>query len=253
MLAGLSTLAVLFGAVIWMADGSPWVFLMGLVGALYVMWEWWGAMIAEHQAGDHTSVVRTGLSNGLRCGVILLILSDAVFFAVWFWAFVKNAIYPMFEYAGTQDAVPHIHAIDPYGVPLINTMLLMCSGCAVTWAHHALVYGNIRKDLITGLAIAIGCGAAFSLFQAYEYYDLVVHEGWSLSGDTLYGAFFMAMGLHGLHVLIGTLVLTVCLVRAMRGHFTPEDHTGFEVAAWYWHFVDVVWLFLFVAICVWIQ
>ncbi|MFT6169279.1 MAG: cytochrome c oxidase subunit 3 [Celeribacter sp.] len=111
----------------------------------------------------------------------------------------------------------------------------------------------MRKDLIAGLAIGVGFGAVFTMFQAYEYYELLVHEGWTFGGDVFFGGFFMATGFHGFHVLVGTIFLTICLVRSIKGDFTPDDHIGFEAAAWYWHFVDVVWLFLFVAVYIWGQ
>jgi cytochrome c oxidase subunit 3 len=140
-----------------------------------------------------------------------------------------------------------IETFDPWHLPLINTLILLCSGAAATWAHHALVHENNRKDVKNGLILAILLGALFSVFQAYEY----SHAAFGFSGN-IYGAnFFMATGFHGFHVLIGTIFLAVCLIRTYAGHFTPERHIGFEAAAWYWHFVDVVWLFLFLAVYVW--
>jgi cytochrome c oxidase subunit III len=116
----------------------------------------------------------------------------------------------------------------------------------VTWAHHALLHDD-RKGLVNGLVLTVALGILFSMVQAYEY----MHAPFSFS-ESIYGAtFFMATGFHGFHVLIGTIFLTVCLLRAMRGDFTPKQHFGFEAAAWYWHFVDVVWLFLFASIYVW--
>ncbi|HBM41020.1 MAG TPA: cytochrome c oxidase subunit 3, partial [Sulfitobacter sp.] len=117
--------------------------------------------------------------------------------------------------------------------------------------HHALVHENNRKDLIAGLSIAIVLGMLFTAFQAYEYYELLAHDDWTFGGDLFFSSFFMATGFHGFHVVIGTIFLAVCLFRAMKGHFTQEQHVGFEAAAWYWHFVDVVWLFLFFAVYMW--
>ena len=245
-----SAFIMLFGAVQWMspeASGTPWVFALGFVGVLYTMWSWWRETILENQAGDHTPVVRIGL----RYGFIMFIMSEVMFFAAWFWAFFKNAIYPMSEYEGTSYVAPEFHAVDAFHLPLMNTLLLLISGCLVTWAHHALVHGNIRKDLVYGLAGGVIFGALFTMFQAYEYYELLVHEGWTFGGEFFFGSFFMATGFHGFHVIIGTIFLTVCLVRASKGHFKPDDHIGFEAAAWYWHFVDVVWLFLFAAVYIW--
>jgi len=159
-------------------------------------------------------------------------------------------MYPMGPNSPAIDGVwppVGIETFDPWHLPLINTLILLCSGAAATWAHHALVHENNRKDVKNGLILAILLGALFSVFQAYEY----SHAAFGFSGN-IYGAnFFMATGFHGFHVLIGTIFLAVCLIRIYAGHFTPERHIGFEAAAWYWHFVDVVWLFLFLAVYVW--
>jgi cytochrome c oxidase subunit 3 len=140
-----------------------------------------------------------------------------------------------------------IVTFDPWDLPLINTLILLCSGAAVTWAHHALVHENNRRDLKMGLWLAVILGAVFTIFQAVEY----SHAAFGFSGNIYGASFFMATGFHGAHVIIGTIFLAVCLYRTYRGDFTPEKHVGFEAAAWYWHFVDVVWLFLFSAVYIW--
>jgi cytochrome c oxidase subunit 3 len=132
-------------------------------------------------------------------------------------------------------------------LPLINTLILLCSGAAATWAHHALVHEDNREDVKLGLIIAIALGAIFTVFQIYEY----SHAAFGFAGNIYGASFFMATGFHGFHVLVGTIFLFICLLRVRRGHFSPQSHLGFEAAAWYWHFVDVVWLFLFAAIYVW--
>ncbi|MBT7447817.1 MAG: cytochrome c oxidase subunit 3 [Tateyamaria sp.] len=257
LLGALAAFVMLFGGVVWMSGGmtiffktieltGPWLFLIGFVAVLYVMFGWWSDVVVESHVGDHTPVVRIGL----RYGFILFIMSEVMFFAAWFWSFFKHAIYPMDEYVGSTYVPPFIFPVDALHLPLINTLILLLSGCAVTWAHHALVHENNRKDLIVGLAISIVLGIAFTGLQAYEYAHLL-HEGWEFGVDKFYSNFFMATGFHGFHVIIGTIFLTVCLIRAMKGHFTPEKHVGFEAAAWYWHFVDVVWLFLFFAVYIW--
>ncbi len=247
LIGAVSAFVMLFGAVLWMHDSSPWMFWIGFVGVLYTMYSWWGETIAENKAGDHTPVVLIGL----RMGFILFVMSEVMFFSAWFWSFIKHTIYPMSHYAGTEYVAPEIHAVDPFHLPLINTLILLLSGCAVTWAHHALVHGNVRKDLVNGLIIGIALGAFFTAFQAYEYAELLLHEGWEFGGDQYYSNFFMATGFHGFHVLVGTVFLLVCLLRAMGGAFTETNHVGFEAAAWYWHFVDVVWLFLFFVVYLW--
>ncbi|MEP5631787.1 MAG: cytochrome c oxidase subunit 3 [Tateyamaria sp.] len=257
LLGALAGFTMLFGGVVWMSGGvtimfksieltGPWMFLMGFVGVLYVMFGWWSDVVAESKVGDHTPVV----SIGLRYGFILFITSEVMFFAAWFWAFFKDGIYPMSEYFGTTYERPEIYHVDAFHLPLINTLILLLSGCAVTWAHHALVHGGQRKDVINGLAISVVLGLLFTFFQAYEYSHLL-HQGWEFGGDTFYSAFFMATGFHGVHVIIGTIFLFVCLIRTIKGDFTAERHIGFEAAAWYWHFVDVVWLFLFFAVYIW--
>jgi len=237
---------MLFGAVLFFHDGGPWLLLAGLLGVLYVMYGWWAETIAENHAGDHTPVVLIGL----RYGFILFIMSEVMFFSAWFWSFFKHAMYPMGENSPMVDGVwppAGIETFDPWHLPLINTLILLCSGAAATWAHHALVHEENREDMKWGLLIAIALGAVFTVFQAYEY----GHAAFSFSGN-IYGAnFFMATGFHGFHVIVGTIFLAICLLRVMKGHFTAKSHLGFEAAAWYWHFVDVVWLFLFAAVYIW--
>ena len=234
---------MLFGAVLWMHDYGPWLFLVGLAPVLYVAIAWWMDVSAESAVGDHTPVVRIGL----RYGFILFIMSEIMFFAAWFWSFFKHALYPMETFSEGQWPPPSIETFDPWHLPLINTLILLCSGAAATWAHHALVHEDNREDMKWGLILAIALGVLFTIFQAYEY----SHAAFGFGGN-IYGAnFFMATGFHGAHVIIGTIFLAVCLLRLYRGAFTPEKHIGFEAAAWYWHFVDVVWLFLFFSIYIW--
>ncbi|RMD49218.1 MAG: cytochrome c oxidase subunit 3 [Alphaproteobacteria bacterium] len=238
---------MLFGAAWWFHDGPIWVMLIGAAIVAYVMFGWWSDVIEEAHAGYHTPVVRIGL----RYGYILFILSEAMFFLAWFWNFVKHALYPMHP-EGLSPIVdgtwppPGIETFNPWELPLINTLILLSSGAAATWAHHAVQH-NDRKGLTWGLALAIVLGALFTVFQAIEY----SHAGFSFSGNIYGASFFMATGFHGFHVIVGTIFLFVCLLRALKGHFTAEAHVGLEAAVWYWHFVDVVWLFLFSIIYVW--
>jgi len=198
--------------------------------------------------GDHTPVVQLHL----RYGMILFIASEVMFFVAWFWAYFDASLFPgeAIQEARTAFTGGHwppkgINTFDPWDLPLLNTLILLTSGTTVTWAHHSLLH-NDRKGLIWGLVCTVVLGALFTMFQVIEY----SHAGFSFS-ENIYGAtFFMATGFHGFHVIIGTIFLTVCLFRAIKGHFTPEQHFGFEAAAWYWHFVDVVWLFLFICIYV---
>jgi cytochrome c oxidase subunit 3 len=247
------------GAVSWMHHlyaAAPIVFGIGVIGVLYTMASWWSDVIreAEHK-GDHTRVVQ--ISH--RYGMILFIASEVMFFVAWFWAFFSSSLFPA-PVEWVDGAVQHItdtataahwpmkgiEVLDPFGFPLLNTFILLCSGTTVTWAHHALIHGD-REGLKKGLWCTILLGLLFSSIQAYEY----IHAPFDFKGN-IYGAtFFMATGFHGFHVIVGTIFLSVCLLRAYQGDFTPKQHFGFEAAAWYWHFVDVVWLFLFVSIYVW--
>jgi cytochrome c oxidase subunit III len=261
------------GLIIWMksqggAPGlfgarGPWVFAVGTLGMLYTMYMWWRDVVKEAHAGDHTPVVQLHL----RYGMILFIASEVMFFVAWFWAYFDVSLFPaavdtlqnssqvvgMVERNTLTGGVwppkpsPNFQGtFDPWGLPLVNTLILLLSGTTVTWAHHALLEGD-RKNLVRGLVLTVVLGVLFTACQAYEY----MHAGFKFAGH-IYGAtFFMATGFHGAHVIIGTLFLAVCLFRALKGHFSPKQHFGFEAAAWYWHFVDVVWLFLFACIYVW--
>ena len=228
---------------------NPWLFFIGLAVVLYVMFAWWSDTIKEAHQGDHTRVV----SLHLRYGMMMFIASEVMFFVAWFWAFFDASLFAneaiqasRLEFTGGQWPPQGIEVLDPWHLPLYNTIILLLSGTTVTWAHHALLH-NDRKGLVWGLTLTVALGVLFSCVQAYEY----AHAPFQFS-QSIYGAtFFMATGFHGFHVLVGTIFLLVCLFRAMAGHFTPQQHFGFEAAAWYWHFVDVVWLFLFACVYVW--
>ncbi len=242
LLSAGSAFLLLFGTVLFFHDYSPAIMIVGLLAVMYCMYGWWSEVISESKVGDHTPVVQIGL----RYAVIMFIASEVMFFAAWFWTFFKHALYPM-EASGGVWPPTGIETFDPWHLPLINTLILLCSGAACTWAHHALVHENDRKGLKNGLILSIALGALFTVFQIYEY----GHASFGFSGNIYGASFFMATGFHGAHVLIGTIFLAVCLVRVLKGHFTQEKHIGFEAAAWYWHFVDVVWLFLFAAVYIW--
>jgi cytochrome c oxidase subunit 3 len=238
------------GAVLWFHDITPvWPMLIGFAGILYTFYAWWSDVIHEAENGDHTPVVQMHH----RYGMILFIASEVMFFVAWFWAYFDgffnvDAIEQVARVAATGGHWPPtgVELFDPFHLPLFNTLILLTSGTTVTWAHHALLH-NDREGLKWGLALTILLGILFSFVQVLEYSQ----AGFQFSGN-LYGAtFFMATGFHGFHVLVGTIFLLVNLVLAMRGGLTLKHHLGFEFAAWYWHFVDVVWLFLFASIYVW--
>jgi cytochrome c oxidase subunit 3 len=211
------------------------------------MYSWWSNTIREAHQGYHTPVVQLHL----RYGMILFIASEVMFFLAWFWAYFDASLFPSAaEAVGGQWPPKGLHVLDPWGYPLLNTLILLCSGTTVTWAHHSLIHGD-REGLKLGLLLTVLLGLLFTSIQAYEYAQAPFFFKQSAGGNIYGSTFFMATGFHGFHVIVGTIFLTVCLIRAWKGDFTPRQHFGFEAAAWYWHFVDVVWLFLFVSIYVW--
>jgi cytochrome c oxidase subunit III len=229
---------------------GPVLLTLGLLGVLYTMASWWSDVINEAQnRGNHTRVVQMHH----RYGMIMFIASEVMFFVAWFWAFFDSSIYAGEEknflrmtFTGGHWPPQGVEVLDPWHFPLINTLLLLTSSTTVTWAHHALLH-NDRDGVKQALWLTIGLALCFTGVQAYEY----THAAFGFSGN-IYGAtFFMATGFHGFHVIVGTIFLAVCLLRMYRGDFTPQQHLGFEFAAWYWHFVDVVWMFLFVSIYLW--
>jgi cytochrome c oxidase subunit 3 len=244
-----SAFILAIGAILFMRHVTPWVMIIGFAGVLYTMYAWWSDVVHESVSGDHTPVVKMHH----RYGMILFIASEVMFFVAWFWAyfdqFFRHADIEQptrVEVMGGSWPPVGVELFDPFHLPLFNTLILLTSGTTVTWAHHALITGD-KKSLKFGLWLTIALGALFTCVQAIEY----SRAGFAYGGN-IYGAtFFMATGFHGFHVLIGTIFLTVCLIRAYVGNLTEEHHLGFEFAAWYWHFVDVVWLFLFAAIYVW--
>jgi cytochrome c oxidase subunit 3 len=259
LIGSIAAVVLAMGLVIYMKGlfGLPkhtwWVFALGFAGVIYTMIGWWSDVVKEANEGDHTPVV----SIGLRYGMILFIASEVMFFVAWFWVFFEMAL---FHHHRTLSSIDEVRAawavwppmgvqvLSPFHLPLVNTLTLLLSGTTVTWAHHALQVGDRRSAKI-GLLLTILLGLLFTSIQAYEYRHILM-EGLFFSPKSpnsgLYGsAFFMSTGFHGFHVIVGTIFLAVCLGRLMAGGFSPKQHFGFEAAAWYWHFVDVVWLFLF--------
>lgn len=260
LVGSFSALIMFGGLVMSMHDASygRLVMGMGLLGVLFTFYSWWVDVIAEAHAGDHTPVV----SLHLRYGMILFIASEVMFFLGWFWAWFDFSLFPvpiqvadgatssLFGQEGAaallQWPPKGVEVLDAMQLPLLNTLILLCSGTSVTWAHHALIH-NDRDGLKKGLWLTIALGVLFSSLQAYEY----IEAPFAFKNLNYGTTFFMATGFHGFHVIVGTIFLAVCQFRVYKGHFTPQQHFGFEAAAWYWHFVDVVWLFLFVAVYVW--
>lgn len=264
LIGAFAALTFTTGMVFMMHEMNGWQIVLGLgiAGLIATFFSWFSNVVKEAEGGDHTPVVQLHM----RYGMILFIASEVMFFVGWFWAFFDFALFPapivvdyvdgeqitrsLFgqegEAASRQFPPQGLEVLNPFELPLLNTLILLCSGTTVTWAHHALIHGD-REGLKQGLWATIALGVLFTAIQAYEYGVAPF-----VFGQNTYGsAFYMATGFHGFHVLVGTIFLIVCLVRAYAGHFTPRQHFGFEAAAWYWHFVDVVWLFLFVAVYIW--
>jgi len=214
----------------------------GLVSLIYCMCLWWRDVIREATfEGKHTKAVQ----KGLKLGFILFIVSEIMFFFAFFWAFFHSSLSPAIQ-IGCIWPPEGIVSFNPWGVPLLNTYILLLSGITITVTHHYMIKGNgllARGFIIYTIFLAV----FFTIVQLSEY-----KESTFSINDGVYGStFFMATGFHGFHVIIGTIFITVCYVRLLLHHFTKQHHIGFEAAAWYWHFVDVVWLFLFISIYWW--
>ena len=221
-------------------NGGGFVLSFGQLRLLATRYVWWRDIVREGTfEGQHTHIVQLGL----RFGRILFIVSEVRFFFAFFWAFFWGALNPPMTIA-TQWPPEGIEPVPTWGIPFLNTLILLLSGATVTWAHHAVKEGD-QKTGFKALVITVALGVIFTGIQILEYVEQI-HAGFTLQ-DAIFGsAFYMATGFHGLHVQIGTIFLAVCMMRCWYGTFRANKHVGFEAAAWYWHFVDVVWLFLFV-------
>jgi cytochrome c oxidase subunit 3 len=242
-------------------NGVPagiWGMLLGAAGILFVLVGWFGEVIAENVRGTYTNWE----DRSYRIGMVWFIFSEVMFFACLFGGlyYVRRIALPelgsyevnLSPYGGFAGAWPSSGPLGDkftpmaaWGIPALNTALLLSSGATLTWAHHGLLK-NKRAQLNIGLALTVALGLIFMVFQAVEYMHAYQELGLTL-GAGVYGAtFFMLTGFHGLHVTLGAIMLMVLLGRGLRGHFSPDSHFAFEAIAWYWHFVDVVWLILFV-------
>lgn len=247
IVGALAGLVLTSGAVMWMHEHAfgPWTTLLGFVLVAVTMIGWWRDVLREGRSGYHTEVV----SRGLRLGMALFITSEVFFFLAFFWAFFWGALVPPETFAVSWPP-EGVEPVPTWDIPFLNTIILVTSGATVTWAHHAIKHDD-NQTAFKALALTIALGLSFTFFQGYEYWHAIVHEGFDLTDGMFGSAFYLATGFHGLHVQIGTVFLIVCAYRAWKGDFTPQQHVGFEAAAWYWHFVDVVWIFLFVWVYWW--
>ena len=240
--AGIGAFCLTLGLTRWFHGHGIYLILLGLTIVILTIVQWWRDVIREATfLGQHTSYV----SSGLRIGIVLFIVSEVCFFIAFFWAYFHRRVTPSYE-IGCMWPPEGITPLNPFRVPLLNTAVLLASGVTVTWAHHRLIEGK-RKESIQALTLTVGLGLYFTYLQVGEYYA----ASFTIA-DRVYGTtFFVSTGFHGLHVLIGSTFLLVCLYRAIIHHFSDSHHFGFEAAAWYWHFVDVVWICLYLCIYWW--
>ena len=215
---------------------------ISLLRLILIRVQWWSDISCEADTqGVHSKIVEIGL----RLGIILFITSEVMFFSSFFWAFFHCRLAPGIEVGRNWPPVG-IYTFNPLGVPLLNTLVLLRSGVRLTWAHHALIEGR-QSEVFWSLRATVILGGYFTFLQAFEYLEARFRFR-----DGIWGSvFFLATGFHGLHVIIGRLFLLVCLRRLRIGSFSPKHHFGFEAARWYWHFVDVVWLFLYLILYWW--
>lgn len=230
------------GIVKWFHQYDISLFTLGNIITILTVYQWWRDVSRE---GTYQGLHTYSVTIGLRWGIILFILSEILFFVSFFWAFFHRSLSPAIE-LGASWPPAGIISFNPFQIPLLNTAILLASGVTVTWAHHSLMEGN-HSQTTQGLFFTVLLGIYFTILQAYEYIEAPFTIADSIYGST----FFIATGFHGLHVLIGTTFLLVCLLRHINNHFSKIHHFGFEAAAWYWHFVDIVWLFLYVSIYWW--
>lgn len=250
-LMSFALLILSMGGILFMHDKphGGQIFSIGLIAVIMVLFFWWKDVITEGVRDKaHNEVVK----KGLKLGMVLFIISEFMFFFALFFSFFKASIFPVDivvdiwpEKSGIWPP-EGIKTFDPWSIPFINTLILLLSGTTVTWAYIALENNN-KRDLVRGLALTVLLGVIFSGFQIYEYY----HAAFSLTDGVYAANFYLATGFHGIHVVIGTIFLFICLVRARRGAITPKAHLGFQFACWYWHFVDIVWIFLFIWVYIW--
>ncbi len=252
---GLFTLALGFVLQMNGVAAAPWIMLVGAAIVIYMMFGWFGIVISESEGGLYNRHV----DRSFRMGMSWFIFSEVMFFGAFFGALFYMRVFSVPILGETDMLWPNFDAVWPtagpkgtpfepmaaWGIPAINTLILLSSGATVTWAHWGLLKEN-RAQLVVGLILTVALGVLFICLQAFEYVHAYHELGLTLKAGAYGATFFMLTGFHGFHVTMGTIMLLVILIRSIKGHFTPDHHFGFEGVAWYWHFVDVVWLGLFI-------
>nr|YP_009995498.1 cytochrome c oxidase subunit III [Ochthebius uniformis]QNP09953.1 cytochrome c oxidase subunit 3 [Ochthebius uniformis] len=242
LMGALSAMITMIGLIKWFHFYNNNLFLLGTLTTMLIMYQWWRDISRE---GTFQGLHTYNVTMGLRWGMILFITSEIFFFLSFFWGFFHSSLTPSIE-IGMMWPPKGIMTFNPIQIPLLNTLILLTSGLTVTWAHHSLMENNFSQAK-QSLLLTVILGIYFTILQAYEY----IEASFTIS-DAIYGSsFFMATGFHGIHVIIGTTFLMICYLRHIKNHFSSIHHFGFEAAAWYWHFVDVVWLFLYISIYWW--
>nr|YP_010610868.1 cytochrome c oxidase subunit III [Idiocerus consimilis]WAP91689.1 cytochrome c oxidase subunit III [Idiocerus consimilis] len=230
------------GTILWFNKLNPILMFIGVIIIIMTMMQWWRDVIRESTfQGMHTKKVMVSM----KWGMIMFILSEVMFFSSFFWAFFHSSLSPSVE-IGLQWPPNGIKTFNPMSIPMLNTMILLSSGISMTWAHNSILTKNFSQSM-KSMIITVLLGLYFTSLQLYEY----IEAPFSIA-DSVYGAtFFMSTGFHGLHVMIGTMFIIIIMLRTNKLHFSANHHIGFESSAWYWHFVDVVWLFLYIMIYWW--
>nr|UYL27228.1 cytochrome c oxidase subunit III [Alectorobius spheniscus] len=240
--SSIATFTMMTGMLDLMHNKNFNMLLISLLIMILTMVQWWRDICRESSLqGNHTMIV---LKN-MKWGMTLFIVSEIFFFISFFWAFFHSSLSPNIE-IGSQWPPNSIIPFNPFSIPLLNTTILLSSGISITWSHHSILSKNYKEGK-NSLILTVILGVLFTTLQAWEYYQAPFSISDSIFGST----FFMSTGFHGLHVIIGTTFLTIALFRLLLSHYTHKHHFGFEAAAWYWHFVDVVWLFLYTFVYWW--
>nr|AWN56291.1 cytochrome c oxidase subunit 3 [Mahanarva spectabilis] len=240
--ASIGVMTLTSGMVMWFHQHNQMLLMLGLLIISLTMIQWWRDIIREStMQGLHTMIV----INMMKMGMIMFILSEVFFFISFFWGFFHSSLSPSME-IGMMWPPKGIKTFNPMSIPLLNTMILLSSGISITWSHHSLMTNKFNQ-VSQSMMITIMLGVYFSMLQGYEY----LQSPFTIA-DSIYGSsFFMATGFHGIHVLIGTMFISIMMLRHMMFQFSSYHHFGFEASAWYWHFVDIVWLFLYISIYWW--